>query len=263
MRIGITEQGDGGISYDKAIQRAQLLKTDGNIIITKHPSCLLDKDIPDNTIIHCTITGLGPDCVEGDGTSIIEPNVEDMDSAIGAYDMLLTRYGPERVVLRIDPIFPIGNMYKFGEQVLVRTKEVLDNSSSLYEGEPPIKIGRVRISFLDLYPHVKKRLSVVKELDDLSKLPMHASLRIRLMILDRLQANIPDNEIEVCGEPGMTCVGCVSERDLKAMGLVPEIPPKEANIRRGCHCLAMKTELLSGKHPCSSGCLYCYWKDLD
>jgi len=47
---------------------------------------------------------------------------------------------------------------------------------------------------------------------------------------------------------------------LDILGIVTET--EEGGFqRKGCMCLKGKTELLTEKRICPSGCLYCYWKD--
>ncbi len=64
---------------------------------------------------------------------------------------------------------------------------------------------------------------------------------------------------EICGEPGMACTGCISERDLAILGIESMAIPM-GRQRPECKCLAVKRELLSRRGQCASGCLYCYWK---
>lgn len=242
MKIGITERGDGGLQINRVLQALENKEVDGAIIITKFPHLLLNKDIPSNTIIHCTITGHG-------GT-YIEPGVEPCDYMLVAYKTLVEQYGADRVVLRVDPIIPTMNGLNVAMRILNKC------------------LGRARISFMDLYSHVRQRFQVTAIYSQLlraygDKLQVHVPLEVRREYLDILLDTIDDKpnvSLEVCGEPGMSCVGCVSSIDLTAMGLkIPE-KLKEAFIRPGCHCLAMKQELLSKKGQCAARCIYCYWK---
>ncbi len=146
----------------------------------------------------------------------------------------------ERVVLRIDPIIP--------------TKESVEKALNVYDKlyTQNVHKTRVRISFLDNYPHVKQRFINV----GLQPLPyrFHAPLELRKEIL-KLFPNA-----EVCGEPGIKSVGCVSERDLEILGI--EIPK---NVVRGfqrieCSCLSIKKEIFTERKQCPNKCLYCYWR---
>jgi DNA repair photolyase len=225
MRIGVTERGDAGLDQSW-LQR--LNTVDGCIAITKHPS-LLPKELPSNVLVHCTITGLGG--------GHIEPNVNKATDELFAYYKLVDKYGGERIILRIDPI--IWGIEQAAYDVAKHA------------------CGRVRVSFLDLYPHVKQRFAA--QGITISQTEFHAPLEERIKILQALEAIVP--EVEVCAEPGIACSGCVSQRDLSAIGL-KEIPHIGGKQRPLCKCIAEKVELLNSKKQCPSGCLYCYWRGL-
>lgn len=127
QQIGITERGDTALHY----QWTKWTEA-GNpaILITKNPQALasyLPNLSQHNIIVHATITGYG-------GTKI-EPNVPDYTSALEGYRELIDLLGVDRVVLRIDPIIPT-------EDGLTRVSDVAKACQ-----------GRMRISFLDNYPH--------------------------------------------------------------------------------------------------------------
>lgn len=222
--IGITERGDAALdlSWIPWVKSGKPA-----ILITKDPAKLLPHVTPqDNVIIHCTITGLG--------ASLIEPNVPTWDSAIIAYHKLVKDFGPDRIVLRIDPILiPIKSVaIKVWQQ----------------------KMGRVRISFLDGYQHVRTRWAKHPILDN-NLLPkdFHYPLAERIACWNEM------NQPEVCGEPGMKCTGCVSAKDLEVLG-VRQVTGL-GHQRPACACLSLKHELLTSRQRCPHGCLYCYWKD--
>jgi hypothetical protein len=221
--IGITERGDAGLDHS-------WLKHEGpKIVITKSPHLLpIDKMDPKTTIIHCTITGMG-------GT-IIEPYVLPPEKTLPVYHELSKTF---HTVLRIDPIFP----------------NYLDFAFNAIFGLIPG--GRVRISFLDAYSHVRDRFKASGLTKSINWEGLHAPLQLRQEGLSKLKKYAP--QIEVCGEPGMECTGCVSKKDVDFFGLAS--PNKLANIRHGCACLIEKTELLTNKKRCAHKCLYCYWYD--
>ena len=121
--------------------------------------------------------------------------------------------------------------------------------------------GRVRISFIDRYPHVWSRFTrQYKEyLPLLPQQSFHWPLDYRLKHIDEINKEL-GYEAEVCGEPGIKCTGCVSEEDLKVMGLLPPTVLGKSAQRGACCCIAAKTELLSRRMPCPHDCAYCYWK---
>lgn len=227
--VGITERGDAALdtAWLPWVKR-------GNpaILITKDPAKLLailkSSDLSNpNIIIHCTITGWGG--------SILEPSVPSIDSSIPAYLDLASRSANGRVVLRIDPIIP--------------TPAGLTRMHSVFKH----RCTRLRISFLDNYPHVKARFLAA----GIDPLPydFHAPLETRRQIWEDL------GKPEVCAEPGLPCSGCLSFMDIALFDI--GLSYKRKGQRPECQCLAEKVELLKGEGPCAHNCLYCYWKRKD
>ena len=238
MKIGITERGDAALTVDQ--WRSKIDTVDGVILITKNPIKLLEycDYIPYKSIIHVTITG--------HGATALEPNVPSAEEAIEAYKKLVNMFGGERVVLRVDPIIPTVDGFGEARRIISQRQ------------------GRLRVSILDLYPHVKERLyNKMPELAaELTNVSLYGNKSIHLNDSIRLPALKYLTEIgaEICGEPGISCTGCVSIKDLEIMGINPGKLDKSKQ-RAACACVAAKTELLSKRHPCIHGCLYCYWKD--
>jgi hypothetical protein len=194
------------------------------IIITKMPRLLLPMLQNDNIIVHCTITGLGG--------SKIEPNIDLPEVSLKYYHQICDLLSPDRVVLRIDPI-----VYWRGYKPILK--------SLVKEAE-----GRVRISFIDVYPHVSQRFTA-KNIP-LSYNSFHMPLEIRKEIWEEL------GKPELCCEPDMPSVPCVSKLDCKILGVEPSKERKGQRV--SCVCLANKRELLLQPPKCTYGCLYCYWK---
>jgi DNA repair photolyase len=218
--VGITERGDAALDQS---WRNKLDTVSGVILITKAPQSL--GVIPVNAIVHCTITGYG-------GT-VIEPGVADPLVTLEAYDKLVDEFGGERTVLRIDPIIPTL-------KGIARALEIFNHAK-----------GRVRISFLDAYPHVRERFH-----QQHMKLPwdeIHWPLPGRRRIAEMFPG------AEICGEPGLECTGCVSMRDMAALKMTCQLAGA-CSQRAACACAANKTELLTRRGQCAHGCLYCYWK---
>ena len=228
-KIGITERGDAGLDLSW-LDKLKTGKVDAAIAITKDPEKLLDIDIPDNVIIHCTITGL---------PSFWEPSAPVTSNALDAYNELIDKYGGEKVVLRVDPIIPYNPYLAIALDVLRKRR------------------GRVRISFLDAYGHIRDRYLKKSRYDFDKWNGLHAPLDVRLKVLEYLTNEV--GELEICGEPGIECTGCVSAIDMNIFGFETEMNMK--GQRNYCACLAEKVELLSNRHPCKHNCLYCYWND--
>ena len=249
QRIGTTEIGEIAFNLD-AFDR--LYK--GNIIITKRlTDKLIEKLIEhkDKCILHVTCTGMG-------GTKI-EPLVPDQITTRNKVAELIDKGFPvEQIVLRIDPVVPTEKGTTTAIGVVL-----------LFEG---LGIKRVRISFLDMYKHVKERFKEngVQIPDVYGSDWFHAQEIARAESLSELTGicHQVGMEIEMCGEPpieGMDYanIPCVSQKDIDILGLTDEIKlegNKEA--RKNCGCPANKSELLkTTPKRCANGCLYCFWKD--
>lgn len=238
--IGITEAGDPSFNLDIF---DRLYK--GNIIITKRlTDNLIEKLVEnkDKCILHLTCTGMG-------GTKI-EPFVPDAIQTYTKFQKLISCGFPiEHVVLRIDPIIPTNKGYNTAYNVI----NIFVNSG----------IQRVRVSFLDMYSHVKKRFkenNVRLPYDD-----FHASYNDRMKMMGELQEISSKNgfELEVCGEPGIPSLSCISQRDIEILGLQNEITLEGfKGQRKSCCCPENKKELILGQKPtrCQNQCLYCFWK---
>ena len=245
--FGITERGDASLDT----RWVNYIKDFPILLITKNPQKLYTilKTIPINNlkhiVVHCTITGLN-------NTNIIfEPNVPSYENSfewLQNISNLLGDVNKNRVVLRIDPIIPDKDIFD-------RSARLMLNKAKNYSS-----IKRIRISFIDNYSYLEERDM------HLPWSTFHAPLEKRLYYYNFIKEFCNDNsfELEVCGEPNIPCIGCISEKDIKAVGLslsdfyFSETGNKQ---RKYCKCLSIKHELLSNKHPCKHKCIYCYWKN--
>jgi DNA repair photolyase len=237
MKIGITERGDAGYHFTQWLNKIN--SVEAAVLITKRPDLLVKRinEIPNNTIIHCTITGAG---------KLWEPNGIPTEDAFKAYCTLANTFGYNRVVLRIDPIIPTE--WKAVENLLLKA----------HTNNPDC---RIRISILDMYNHVYARLQKYPDL--LKKIKMyytkkfHANNNTRNFIMENVFTIFPNTE--VCSEPGYPSTGCVSLTDLTILGI--RHPPVFPNHQRPlCECIGQKTELLTHRGQCPNKCLYCYWR---
>jgi hypothetical protein len=108
-----------------------------------------------------------------------------------------------------------------------------------------------------MYPHVKKRL-INAEMN----LPYQTFCCPDYMKNDALKLlkEYEDMyEFESCAENTPHQLGCISQKDFDILGIKEEAVPGGFQ-RKGCLCVASKTELLNNKKKCFHGCLYCYWK---
>lgn len=242
-KIGITEAGDAGIDLSWVSKMDNL---DGAILITKKITsefcnAVLHKE---NIILHATITGYG--------SSALEPNVPKFkDELQRLIDLVDEGFPEERVVVRIDPIIPIGPGLKIVQRMF---------KASIDAG-----FRRFRVSMVDMYPHVRDRFkSIGYPLpygDNFYPYSGQVS-SVDSMILWAKEYSNNTIRVEACAEPDLNeaiqC-GCISDYDLELLGL----SACHDNIgfqRKNCLCYSGKIELLSSKSQCPNGCLYCYWK---
>jgi len=236
MKIGITERGDAALDTSWL---SWIITNEPLILITKNPYSLhlmLEKAelySYNNFIVHCTITGMGG--------SVLEPNVIKPKLALEGYKNIWTKIGRGRTVLRIDPIIPTDKGIETAYNVILKCET------------------RVRISFLDMYPHVINRF---KEKNiPIPYTSFHAPFELRKKAFNKLNNlySTTGFEVEICGEPDFICTGCVSKEDFEALR-IDYNPTEGGKQRQYCCCIAEKYELLSNKSQCEHKCLYCYWR---
>lgn len=250
MRIGITESGDASLKYEwtRNINNVQ-----GAIIITKNITDKFIEEIlahKDKCILHCTCTGYG-------GTSI-EPKVPKYTHQINQLLKLINAGFPvNQVVLRIDPIIPTIKGLKVAQNVFEYALQQI----------PELK--RVRISLLDMYPHVQKRFMSL--LNTVPYTSFHAPKYMQEnadKLFKYIKEKYPSISIESCAEKDLKVPkksGCVSNSDLKLLNIQQPDELKLKFNRQSCLCIANKSELLqhipgkTGYANCYK-CLYCYWK---
>lgn len=219
---------------------------EGNIIVTKNlTDKLIEKLIEhhEKCILHFTVTGMGG--------SKIEPLVPSLETSVKKFKKLIDGGFPvNQVVLRIDPIVP--------------TSKGIETAVSVLEAFKGFGIERVRISFLDMYDHVKDRF--YNNHINLPYESFHASEVVRNDALTKVWGNamlFGFKSIETCGEPGFKSRSCISQMDIDILGLTDKIKLEgNKEQRTHCGCPANKKQLIKGKpHRCEHQCLYCFWKE--
>lgn len=237
IKAGITERGDAGLDFSWADKLF-----DVNIIITKHLTVknvrlinLLLKN-KNRIILHCTCTGYGK--------TKMEPNVPSpLEVHDGVKHLIQKGFPVSHIVLRTDPIIP--------------TKKGIDTAKGVWDLFSDTGIKRCRYSVIDMYPHVRERL-----LTEFGTIPFNTFSAPWNMMNNVKQAieNYGVYDFEACAENLPTPTGCISKKDFDILG-VPVDDTNGGFQRKGCLCLACKTELLNNRKRCPSECLYCYWKD--
>lgn len=288
VQIGITERGDAALDngwkpwVEKGLP-AILITKDPVKLINENPLLFSKSNRQGNVILHATITGMG-------GYAIFEENVPHWYKTLSELKRILKNpdFDRSRIVIRQDPIF-VPFLIAMGNGSLDLSMEIPQFAK---------EYGlRYRMSFLDMYPHVKARLQeachkldeeedkmraeiakgggalmvnhehphAVEMYNKIIKLQpeMHLALNTRLEFLELLKkkTGLTEDEIEICGEPGLKCTGCLSKRDLDTFGIELDKDPETGFQRPACACLGIKKELLTNKHRCKHQCVYCFWKD--
>ena len=135
-------------------------------------------------IIHATITGFG-------GT-IVELNVMDYKKSIKQLEKLISLgFNKKQIVLRLDPMIPTTKGIRTAESVLKEASK--------------LGIKRVRFSFCDLYPHVKKRFKEAGLTIPYDFAPTSQMVKNALSMLLKYE-NI--YELESCAENTKYRLGC-------------------------------------------------------
>lgn len=237
--IGITETSDPAFHleiFDNLYR--------GNIIVTKSlTDKLIEKLIEhkDKCILHMTVTGMGG--------SKLEPLVPSLEKTVKQMKKLTDGGFPvKQIVLRIDPIIP--------------TEKGIQTAKNVLESFIDFGIKRVRISFLDMYRHVKERF-----INASIRLPykdFHADEYIRQEAYRKIwkYARLYGYDIiDTCGEPGFETTPCISQTDIDILGLHDITLEGNKQQRGTCSCPANKRQLIKGKpHRCDNKCLYCFWQ---
>lgn len=253
-KIGVTEAGDAGLDLSWV---GKMQSVDGAILITKNigkidgafAACVFE--YVDKVIIHATTTGYG-------GT-VLEPNVPHYTEQLGNAHVLAQKCNDytsfnffERMVIRVDPILP--------------TVKGVNRAYIVLKSAADFGFKRFRVSIIDLYPHVRKRFKEA-HLPQPYNGGMYPPIEYISLVNDmlgRFVEQYPHVRIEACAEPGLCNVihcGCVSEYDLRLLGLELDAPIDSAGYqRKNCMCYSGKVELLEHKERCPHGCLYCYWR---
>ena len=251
--FGITENGDASLNYE---WEQKLGEMDGSILITKKLTTIFRSLIVDYKykpfILHVSCTGYG-------GT-VLEPNLDNYETTIDYIWGLihLSNFRPERIVLRIDPIIPTAKGIKVFENVVRCARDRIP------------EVTRIRVSVLDMYPHVRERFKKAGLPNPYGDGYFQASptmFRDLNKKIEELKKEFPELSFESCCEtklPATTATGCVSARDYEILGLKKPDESRKGQ-RKNCMCLGDKKDMLTFKYNETGynhcyGCLYCYWQ---
>lgn len=247
QRFGTTEKSDPSFHLD-IFDRLY----EGNLIITKRLSDeMIDKLIEnkEKCILHMTCTGL----------NTLEPVIPLKEITLTQINKLIEKGFPvNQIVLRVDPIIP--------------TEKGTNTALSVISLFKDTGISRVRISFLDMYYHVRKRFSENNIKNPYPSEYFHAPEEMRISAYQKIKEVCDEYnmKLEMCGEIPIEINGekiettpCLSQTDVDILGLTDKITLVEKTKERiFCGCPENKTDLILGKpQQCPHKCLYCFWKN--
>ena len=184
---------------------------------------------------YVTLTSYGRD---------IEPNVPDKHKLIEDFKTLSQMVGINRVGWRYDPIF-ISDRYteEYHINAFTQIAEALDGYTR-----------KVVISFIDLYPKVRKNFPEVKEVTKEQRLRMGKKI-IEIAVAHGMTVK-PCAEGDELAQFGADCGGCMTIADYeKAIGQRLNAPKKKG-ARAECACYLSGD--IGAYNTCKHLCRYCY-----
>lgn len=185
----------------------------------------------------CTLNGYGAE---------VEPGLPALSRRIEGLRRLAEQWGPERLVVRLDPIFcsdryPEVFFLEHLDRVLGHLKGCFD---------------QVIFSFLDRYAHIEKRIA------PLGILPMDEAKKRRMAQGLSGIAQAYGIRLATCAETGdyadlgVQPARCVDEERIERLRGWPFFAKKDKYQRPACGCAASVD--IGAYHTCGHGCLYCY-----
>lgn len=190
---------------------------------------------------------------------LLEPGVPPLDRRLEAMAELCRRVGPDAVAWRFDPIChyrdatgtPCDNLHDF---------------SRIAKAARDAGIRRCITSFADLYPKVVRRCRAAGI--ELTDPPIHEKVAVALRLNRELQAL--DIDLFTCCEnalqdalpfgSGITPSACIPGPLLAGLYGGDLSLARDSGQRKeaGCRCTQSKDIGSYTRHPCPTGCLYCY-----
>jgi len=193
-------------------------------------------------------------------SSLLEPNIPPLSDRLTQVETLCTKFGPETVQWRFDPIC----FYAFADGTI---KNNLDDFQEIARRLASFGVKRCVTSFMDHYPKIKKRLS---------HLPGFAfidpAMDEKLAVLLKMQSVLSSADITLftCCEKevidslpagsGITPGSCIPNRHLVDLfgGSLSFKKDYGQRVQKGCGCMESKDIGLYNRQPCYHNCLFCY-----
>lgn len=193
-------------------------------------------------------------------SSLLEPNIPSIDARMEQATQLATRYGPQSVWWRFDPIC----FYKYGNEEIHNN---LADFPRIAGQMADIGIERCITSFVDIYAKVARR---TKDIPGFSFVDPDMAKKIRVLgkmadLLEPINISLytccENDVMAALGEhPHIAAGGCISGRYLADRFKTTVSFEKDSGQRRekGCQCTISKDIGCYEAHPCDHHCLFCY-----
>ena len=181
----------------------------------------------------------------------LEPNVPDWTRSIDAFRELASRYRPEAVQWRFDPIVLTDGITP--QVTLDRFRRIADALAGLTH--------RCYLSFMDPYAKVRRNMATYESESRDRVLEPDPQLRNDLAARLAREARARDMRLLACCEADLVGEGIERGRCVDGRLLRELFPGCQASVelrptREGCGCTASRD--IGAYDTCPHGCLYCY-----
>jgi len=166
-------------------------------------------------------------------------------------DTILSNFN--EIIKPEDILYVLGDVAT--EECWLQSIDEIDCEKILIKGNHEILDKKIYekhfIEVYDYYNHSLERLSQIG-IKPANK-EFHLSILVRRKLWELY------GKPDLCGEPGLPSIPCVSELDCKILGVKPNV--SLTGQRTTCKCLSNKFELLKKtRTQCLHSCNYCYLK---
>lgn len=183
-----------------------------------------------------TLTPYGP---------LLEPGLPDKKTLLRTFHSLSEQLGPERVVWRYDPIL-MGDGLSAADHL-----RLFDQMAGILQGYT----RRCVLSFLDLYPHIKRRM------EGMGRAPSSQECRLMAQGFAETAARTGIRLFSCCEEMdlsdyGVSHAACIDPQLVEQVVGAPIRAKKDPGQRPQCGCI--ESADIGAYDSCPLGCRYCY-----
>lgn len=195
----------------------------------------------------------------------LEPNLPALEDRLGQLEWLCSRFGPDKITWRFDPIC----FYRIDDSPVENN---LDDFASIAECAGQLGIRKCVTSFADHYAKIKKRASFLAQKGKPVPVLVDPDIAEKIDIITRMQRLLDSKGIalNLCCEHsvfshlpiGLTVDenACIDGRQLKKIYAGNPVVRRDYGQRAsgGCKC-TQSIDIGSYKnHPCFHNCFFCY-----